>query len=102
MRWLVGISGYLMLAVGLGVLGLIGFAVVSGLSPAQPVGHLWFALDAGSLNALQVVLERYLWPPLWEYLAFPFLMLPAPWAAAAALVPGIILAGYAWLGRRRH
>lgn len=102
MRWLVGISGYLMLAVGLGVLGLIGFALASGLSPVQSVGYLWFALDTGSLNALQVILERYLWPPLWGYLALPFLMMPALWAVVTALVPGIILVGYAWLGMRRR
>lgn len=30
------------------------------------LGDVWFQLAPGSLNLLQVALERHLWPPLWD------------------------------------
>jgi hypothetical protein len=30
------------------------------------LGEIWFALSPGSLNLLQAVTQRYLWPPLWD------------------------------------
>lgn len=96
MRRMLGILGLLLLATGLAVLVLIVSAVASGLSPWQPLGSLWFAFDADSLNGAQVLVERYAWPPLWSRLALPLLALPAPWPAAAALAAGALACGYAW------
>ena len=62
----------------------------------RSLGLVWRNLDVASLNGLQVVLERYLWPPLWSDLVFPLLLLPgAPLAALLALV-------FLLLGRRRR
>lgn len=77
-RWLVlpvpGLAGLFALA----LLGLMSAAIFEGISPLGPVGRLWFHVDVTSLNAAQVVFERYLWPPLWQDILFPVLMLPAP------------------------
>lgn len=96
MRRMLAILGLSLLAAGLAMLALIASAAMSGLSPWQPLGSLWFAVDADSLNGAQVLVERYVWPPLWSRLALPMLALPAPWPAAAALAVGALACGCAW------
>ena len=54
---------------------------------ARPLGELWFKLHAGSLNLVQAVIERYLWPPLWESVVSPLLHLPA---VPALALPGAL------------
>ena len=54
----------------------------------RPLGELWFKLDAASLNLVQALIERYLWPPLWDSGVAPLLQVPAvlAFAAPAALL----------------
>ena len=64
-----------------------------------PLGELWFTLHAGSLNLLQAVVERYLWPPLWEAGIAPLLHAPAVLALAA---PGAVFLALCLILRRRR
>ena len=41
------------------------------------LGQLVFELHSESLNLIQAVVERYLWPPLWDNVIFPILEVPA-------------------------
>ncbi len=52
----------------------------------RPAGELWKRIDADSLGLVQVVIERYLWPPLWDPVLFSLLLLPA---IVVPAVPGL-------------
>ncbi len=54
----------------------------------RPAGELWSRIDANSLGLVQVVLERYIWPPLWDPVLFSLLLLPA---IVVPAVPGLAL-----------
>ena len=49
----------------------------SGTFEFAPLGQVWFDHAPGLLNGLQVVLERYLWPPLWDPAMLTVLLWPA-------------------------
>ena len=99
MRLIFGILGLVSLILGLGGAALMARAAALGMAPTGPVGQLWYDADRGSLNLVQVVLERHLWPPLWQDVAFPVLRQPAPVVAGIALVIGV---GLLFLIRRRR
>jgi hypothetical protein len=54
----------------------------------RPAGELWYRLAPGSLNLLQAVVERYIWPPLWDPAFVSILQLPA---LVVFAVPGVVL-----------
>jgi hypothetical protein len=85
------ILGWLAILVAAGAGGMMLAAITSGQSPAQPLGQLWFAVDPGSLNAFQAIVERYLWPPLWDFIVFPVLRQETTLVALIALVVGLVL-----------
>jgi hypothetical protein len=60
----------------------------TGTFDPMPLGQLWFNLDNGSLNLVQVVTQRYLLPELWDPVIVNILLLPA-WFVFA--VPAIVL-----------
>ncbi len=62
----------------------------------RPAGELWYRLDVASLNLVQAVVERYIWPPLWDPAIAGLLQLPALLVFA---LPAVVLA--AWCHRRR-
>ena len=62
----------------------------------RPAGELWYRLDAASLNLVQAVVERYIWPPLWDPAIAGLLRLPALLVFA---LPAVVLA--AWCHWRR-
>jgi hypothetical protein len=78
-----------LLLAGLILLGrdLIALAHGAGFQPAA-LGQLWYALDPGSLNLLQAVIQRYLLPALWDGAVVWLLLQPA---FAVALVLGALL-----------
>ena len=51
-------------------------------------GELWAKIDIASLNLVPAVVQRYLWPWLWDGVIQNLLLLPA-WAVLS--VPGILL-----------
>ncbi|WP_085125101.1 hypothetical protein [Tistlia consotensis] len=62
------------------------------------VGDLWAKIDRPSLNLVQAVIERHIWPPLWDGL-FWVLLQPA---LVVFLVLGLVflLLGRGGSGRR--
>ncbi len=65
----------------------------------RPAGQMWFLIDKDSLGLFQVVVERYIWPPLWEHVFFNLLQLPS---IVIPLVPAIILLALCYLRVRRR
>ncbi|HXV23800.1 MAG TPA: hypothetical protein VED46_06045 [Alphaproteobacteria bacterium] len=62
------------------------------------LGQMWFTLDPPSLNLVQAVIERYVWPHLWD----PVLLTVLRWPAWAVLgLPALILLILP-MGRRRR
>ena len=60
-------------------------------------GELWYRLDAGSLNFLQAVTQRYLSAWLWDNVCVPVLLAPA---FVVLMVPGLLLVIFARRKRR--
>ena len=54
----------------------------------RPAGQMWYLIDKDSLGLFQVVVERYIWPPLWDSVLFNLLLLPA---IVVPAVPGLAL-----------
>ena len=71
-------------------------ALDAGAWRVLALGEIWYEIDAASLNFAQAVVQRYLWPFLWEPVITSVLLLPG-WAAFGA--PGLVLA---WAFRRRR
>lgn len=62
--------------------------VANGALSLKPLGQVWYEIDAASLNLAQAVVERYLFPELWDPVITTFLNWPAwvlPFALAAIL-----------------
>ena len=66
----------------------------------RPAGQMWFLIDKDSLGLAQVVVERYIWPPLWDPAIFSLLQLPS---IVIPLVPALLLLALCLLrGRPRR
>jgi hypothetical protein len=91
---------YILCALGwifaLATLAAAGWAAALGGPAAilsRPLGELWFRLHPGSLNLLQAVVERYIWPPLWDPAISSILLSPAT-MVLAILAVAFLLACY--------
>ena len=62
----------------------------------QAFGELWYMIDRGSLDLFQAIVQRYIWPFLWDGVIAHILLMPA-WLVLS--VPGILVI---WLCRRRR
>jgi hypothetical protein len=52
------------------------------------LGQMWFNIDPSSLNLVQAVIERYVWPSLWD----PVILTVLRWPAWAVLgLPALVL-----------
>ncbi len=72
------IMGWLLAGLGVVALGGDGLRwLETGLADFGALGAFWAQLDSGSLAALQLLCERYLWPPLWDPGLVSLLALPA-------------------------
>ena len=89
MRLLVRLLSFLFLFAGFAVFFVDLNAMNDGSAFSfMPLGRLWYSLDPGSLNLSQAIVERYIWPPLWD----PALLTVLQWPAVAVLaVPGMVL-----------
>ena len=70
--------------------------------PFEPeaFGQVWYDFDAGSLNLVQAVVERYISPDLWDSVFLPMLYWPA---FVIFLAPGLVLVLLCiWRRRRRR
>lgn len=70
--WALVVLAVLVLARDLWVWGQggAGFRAISA-------GELWYGLDRSSLNLMQALTQRFLWPPLWDPGAVTVLRWPA-------------------------
>ena len=95
MKTVARLSGLLLLISALLVLGAdLAAAGRDADGEFMSLGALWFNLHAGSLNVVQAVVERYIWPPLWDQILFPVLQWPA---ALVFGVLGVVLIGLGFL-----
>lgn len=89
------------LLLGLWGLWLLGADAVrtigQGTLSLKPLGQVWYEADAASLNLAQAVVERYLFPELWDPVVTTLLNWPA-WVLPLALAG--ILAFFTWPRRR--
>jgi hypothetical protein len=96
-RYVLCIGGWVL---ALAAVATAGWAVALA-GPAgilqRPLGELWFKLDVGSLNLVQAVVERYIWPPLWDPVIASVLQIPA---ALFFAVPAVILVALCHFRRR--
>ncbi|WP_033070478.1 hypothetical protein [Thalassospira australica] len=63
-------------------------ALQTGSFRLVAAGELWYRLDAGSLNLLQSVIQRYISVWIWDTVFVPVLLAPA---LVVLLVPSVIL-----------
>ena len=90
------------LVLALGALLLLSDLHISGgaldYRPAA-LGQVWHKWHAPSLNLLQAIVERYIWPQLWRYVLLPLLLSPA-WIVMAA--KGLILVALSYVRMSAH
>lgn len=83
------IIGWILLIFGL---MLIGNEILASLKAGewapQLLGQMWFELDVESLNLVQALIQRYLFPQLWDPIIVELLLWPA-WVVFT--VPGLLL-----------
>ncbi len=82
-------AGYVFLLLAVILLALDGYQwLQSGELQIAALGARWYGLHPASLNLSQAVIERYVWPPLWNPGITSILLLPS-WVLP--LVLGILL-----------
>ena len=90
---------------------LIAFAVVAlgvlfwiaGHDVTKSGGELWYALEPGSLNLSQAIVQRYLHPSIWQALAVPLLVRPFWEAMVLSFIVLLVLgSGFVFLARRHR
>ena len=65
----------------------------------RPAGQMWYLIHKDSLGLAQVVVERYIWQPLWD----PVLVLLQLPSIVIPLVPALVLLALCYLrGRPRR
>ena len=72
--------------------------------PGMAAGELWYRLAPEAPNTVQAVIQRRLYPALWDDVVLPLLLWPAPLVliAFAALMAAVgLLLSLAFRGRRR-
>lgn len=86
------------IGIGLVLIGalVLGRDIVTGLPGAgtlgfASLGELWGQASAASLNLVQAIVQRYLFPSLWNPFLVTLLLLPA-WIVIG--LPGLVLALY--------
>ncbi len=65
---------------------------------AMLIGGLWFSLSPGTLNLAQAVIQRYLWPQIWDPGIIWILQQPVWTLSALLALPFLIL----WIRRLRR
>lgn len=87
--WFLRALGWILLFAGLAVLVDDSItALQTGSFRLVAAGELWYRLDAGSLNLLQSVIQRYVSSWTWDQIFVPVLLAPA---LVVLLVPSVIL-----------
>ena len=64
-------------------------------------GEAWFAISPDSINLVQAIIQRYVYPPVWDELVLPILQAPF-WIVCAVLGGFFVLLWGAMARRRRY
>ncbi|MHC8491739.1 hypothetical protein ACTU44_03395 [Thalassospira sp. SM2505] len=87
--WVFRVLGWVLLFASLAVLVDDSItALQTGSFRLVAAGELWYRLDAGSLNLLQSVVQRYISSWVWDNIFVPVLLAPA---LVVLIVPSFIL-----------
>ncbi len=92
------VIGWILVIAGIGILArdIVVWTQVGSLIFVT-TGELWFALHNGSLNLVQAITQRYIFPQLWDPIFVTVLLWPAFLVIG---VPGLVLS-YAFRRRPR-
>jgi len=89
---ILGLAGWILLLLGLGFLvSEVLVAYTTGTYRSTSAGEVWFALDVGSLNLVQAVIQRYVHPFLWDPVLASVLRWPA-WSLFGGVGAFLVLA----------
>ena len=81
--------GWALVLLGLIAVGYDALAYFqTGTLSLIELGRAWYAIDPGSINLVQAVVERYIHPFLWNDVIFPVLLAPA---SAVLIGLGLVL-----------
>jgi hypothetical protein len=58
----------------------------------KPIGLYWYEISRGTYNGIQVLFERYLWPPLWNPVLLTIIQWPV-WVITAPIGIGLLIWG---------
>lgn len=72
------------------------YFIVNQANLSLPLGKLWFDSDVYSLNLSQVIVQRYLYHPLWDEVVVPILQYQSYIVLGMAFVGSLLLAIIAW------
>jgi len=87
--WIVIGLGLAFIAIAILTLGHDAQLTFAAAEPDyRPIGLYWYELHRGSYNGFQVLLERYIWPPLWDPVVLSVIQWPV-WALSGPI--GILL-----------
>ncbi len=93
------ITGLIFMILGLALL-TADIVVRQQLGSSSPaLGQIWYVLDVDSLGLSQAIIQRYIFPPLWDPVISTMLLWPgwAYWSVLLALGVGLLT-----LDIRRH
>ena len=101
------VIGYLLLPLGLGLFGLVGWVLAQALGTetalASATGLWWFQTHPDSLQLLQPAIERHVSVSLYENVVQP--LLEAPLGGTLAILAGfgvvLVLLGFLFVRPRR-
>ncbi len=83
------VIGWLLIVLAVATAGHEGITSLdAGAYDILAFGELWAKIDIASLNLVQAVVQRHIWPFLWDGVILNLLLLPA-WAVLS--VPGIVM-----------
>ncbi|MEQ8966348.1 MAG: hypothetical protein RID91_11020 [Azospirillaceae bacterium] len=92
--------GWAFVVLGLLVLGRdIWVSIQAAAARLIAIGELWYVIDRSSLNVVQAVVQRYIWPPLWDPGIVTVLRLPA--APVLIALGAILLVAFRSSRRRK-
>ena len=97
-KWMIvgRVIGWILVAASIAILARdVSGWLDSGAFSFVAAGELWFTVHNGSLNLLQAITQRYIFPQLWDPIFVTVLLWPAFLVVG---VPGLILS---WVFRKR-
>ena len=72
------------------------YLLIMGADLSLSMGKLWFDADLQSLNLFQVIIERYIYYPLWDGMIVPILQFSGYIVLGVGSLASLLLAAIAW------